>query len=192
MRLPGAALLLLHLLVARSVPALDVEVAALGAAGTVILADARFPSGVQPAMTLGILTQLADETGIGAGIAIEYDRAGASPVRDLVSYRATAGVRLRLFALWDPAGPGPRLSPSLRLGLSGSYLTYANTEVSFVVPGVFVEPLLTLRSIRVPWLRLRVGLPAVLYRRADLRFAAALGLSASLGAAARTGGAARE
>ena len=192
MRLPWTALAVLLTLVTPSAPAVEVEVAALGAGGAAVLHDSRFSPGLQPTLALGVLAQLTGGSGIGAGVVIEHEGAGASPVRDLVSYRAAAGVRLRVFALWDPSRPGRPVSPALRLGLSGSFLRYAHTEVSFVVPGIFVEPIVTFRFPRAGWLRLRLGLPVMLFRRADLRFAAGLGMGISVGAAAWLGGAAIE
>jgi hypothetical protein len=179
MRLPAVAVAILLLSCAQAA-SLDVAFLGQGVAGAAVARDARFGPGVQAAMVAGGLVELLGPAGLGGGIAVGYEAAGKSALRDLVSYRGYAGVRVEAFAAFSPRRASP-LAVGVRVGLAGSFLSYTNTEVYFVVPGIVAEPFVSLWLPAAPWLTMEVGVLFTLLRRADLVLAGSAGLSLRLG-----------
>jgi len=150
-------------------------------AGLSVVKDPRFAAGTQLTASAGALVELTGKRGFGGGLTLEYDVAAPSAPRDLVSYRGSAGLRVGAFAAWEGSGGAGRLAAGVRLGLVAALLRYEHTELTFVAPGITMEPLVSLHLRRPAWLRLDVGLPVAVFRRADLSIAVSAGLAIGIG-----------
>jgi hypothetical protein len=185
MRLPLTVAFSLLALAAPDGAALDVAVLAHADVGAAVSRAPWFAPGVQTAISAGGSIEFLAPEGAGAGLGLDYESVAPSAMHDLVSYRGYQGARVEAYGVWFPRGASARgasdLAAGIRAGLTGAFLRYVHTGIYFVVPGVRIEPFVSIRPAAAPWLAMEIGMPLVLVRRADLGLAGSAALSLAVG-----------